>query len=325
MRGLYRRVRKHGWAGLYVGAYGEAPAWAYSLGFDETLDQPEVVMFDVPRDIASGVLWQAFDDLKSGELRFEEGATWSMGEDHPPIWRKVHPSQISGVVGWLSLAQQRRFARTGQFSGLEAFQLVLPDPEGHYPWEPGYDEHLRPRQPALYLPENDPQAFDMPAPERVARRLIGERGWTIVPVDGARLCWAYSVGLTEHIGGPDVIAFGPDGAAAHDKLIEVQKHLRERTLDIEDGLRWRGLGYEVCWRQVHESQIEEYDWFPLAKAFRSTRGEPQAPVRIFQLFVPDIDGLYPWEIGCDREMRDLQPKLFQPFDLSVIRRHEFIA
>lgn len=38
---------------------------------------------------------------------------------------------------------------SGEF---EAYQLVLGDADGRLPWEVGYDEHLRPRQRALYEP-----------------------------------------------------------------------------------------------------------------------------------------------------------------------------
>ena len=34
----------------------------------------------------------------------------------------------------------------------EAYQFVLPDREGVLPWEPDYDESLRPLQRALYGP-----------------------------------------------------------------------------------------------------------------------------------------------------------------------------
>ncbi len=312
-RELDRRVNKHGWTGIYVGTYNVAQAWTYSIGFDETLDQPEVVIFDLRKESANALLWQAYNELKDGKLRFEDGAPWGV-EGPKPVWRKVDPSQISGVANWLGLAQRQRFNRTGQRAGLEAFQLVLPDPEGHYPWDQAYDEHLRPRQPALYLPENDADDFKMAPAEREARRLMGERGWTVVPVDGTPLCWAYSIGLAETLGCPDLICFGPTGPDAEHKLIDVQRHLRSGDLKLEDGLHWNGLDVEVCWRRVHESQYLGFGWFHLAKEVREGRTGNREPVEAFQMFIPDLSGLYPWEAGCDREMHDLQPMLFLPFD-----------
>jgi len=119
--------------------------------FDETLNQPEIVVFDIPRKGASELLWTTFERLKSGELVLDDGALLDPADPMPFTWRKVHPSQVAEGE-WLTLAKWRRFERTGQAVGLEAFQMVLPDGEGRLPWQEGYDERLRPRQPALWLP-----------------------------------------------------------------------------------------------------------------------------------------------------------------------------
>ena len=90
------------------------------------------------------------------------------------------------------------------------------------------------------------------------------------------LCWAYSIGLTETFGVPDIITFNPTGLDAADKLMAVQTHLRDGTLTLQDGLRWEGLGFEGCWRRVHESQYLGFGWFHLAKEIRRERsGEPK--------------------------------------------------
>lgn len=53
----------------------------------------------------------------------------------------------------------RSLVRTGMPFEFEAFQLVLSDNDGRLPWDGGYDEDLRPLQPALYL-----LAGDAPSP-----------------------------------------------------------------------------------------------------------------------------------------------------------------
>lgn len=314
VRNLDRRVRKHGWTGVYVGRYGQPPSWMYTIGFDETLDHPEIIVFDVPLAGANGLCWEVFEQLQSGDLRIDDGGVWSDGSEVAPVWRKVHPSQIESADGWLTMAARRRYRRTSQWRGLEAFQLVLPDPEGSFPWDDAYDEHLRPRQPALYVAGAVPDGPDMQPKERQARRLIAERGWTVAAVEGPALFWAYSIGLTETFGVPEVLAFGPDSEAATDKLIEVQRHLRKGRLRLEDGLRWDGLGYEVCWRRVHESQYMGSNWFHLAQVIGQDRTSERAPTEAFQMFIPDGYNLYPWDDGCDPVLRQGQPKLFLPLD-----------
>lgn len=143
-----RMIRRHGWTGVYVGDFHEAPTWAYTIGLDETHDDPELVVFDLRREDATAIFWTAIDELRAGTLKLEDGLSWPADSDVPGVWRKVHPDHVNE---WLPLACMRRHARTGKRNGLEAFQLVLSD-HGTMPWQPGYDERLRERQPALYEP-----------------------------------------------------------------------------------------------------------------------------------------------------------------------------
>lgn len=153
-----RMIRRHGWTGVYVGDYREAPTWAYTIGLDGTLDHPELVVFDLTREDATEVFWTAIDEIRAGTLKLEDGVAWPAASDAPGVWRKVHPDHVDE---WLPLAGMRRFAKAGKRYGLQAFQFVLSD-HGTMPWEPGYDERLRARQPALYEPT------DRPAVEEVA-------------------------------------------------------------------------------------------------------------------------------------------------------------
>jgi hypothetical protein len=147
-----RDVRKLGWRGIYVGEYsGGPPSWSYSVGFWESAGSPEIIVFDVPQESANEILWAAYNQLRSGELVIREGEHWIGDNGIAPVWRKVHPSQIDADDGWFTFARWYRASRTGR-DDLEVFQLVLPDNDGALPWEPAYDERLRPLQPELYLP-----------------------------------------------------------------------------------------------------------------------------------------------------------------------------
>ncbi len=148
-RDLERRIRRYGWTAIYVGDYHSAPTWAYTVGLDESLNQPELIIFDTTLEIANALFWEAHDDLKSGALKIEDGLAWPPEWEQPGVWRKVHPEQVDE---WLPLACMRQFDRTGRRGDLEAYQLVVADPQGNLPWQTGYDERLRERQPALYLP-----------------------------------------------------------------------------------------------------------------------------------------------------------------------------
>ena len=142
-----RRIRRHGWAGVYVGNYNDPPTWAYTLGLDQTLDHPEIIVFDVKRKDGTFLLSHIFNELRAGRLVIEEGLAWAEATS-PSVWREVHPDHTGE---WLPLANFQRYWTTGRGDGVRAFQLVLSDSEGVLPWEPGYKEVSRQFQPALWL------------------------------------------------------------------------------------------------------------------------------------------------------------------------------
>jgi hypothetical protein len=151
-----RRVRRHGWTAIYVGDYRTSPTWAYTVGFLSSLGAPEVILFDVPQESANGIFWKVFQELKAGELVMRDGEAWASAEK-PVVWREVHPSRyVDNEEPWLGLAQTMACIQaTPSSPEFRAFQLVLSDQDGRLPWEPQYDERLRPLQRELYLPAGE--------------------------------------------------------------------------------------------------------------------------------------------------------------------------
>jgi len=146
------RIRRRGWTGIYVGDYRHAPSWAYTIGLLVTLGAPEIIVFDLPKPVADALLGEVFRQLKDGELVIRDGETWGDG-DKPAAWRRVHPSQLANDEHpWLGLAETFDAILMVRPREFEAFQLVLSDGQGCFPWDAGYDERLRPLQPELYLP-----------------------------------------------------------------------------------------------------------------------------------------------------------------------------
>jgi len=152
-RGITRSIERHGWTAIYVGDYSTAPTWAYTVGFRSSLRAPEIIVFDVPQASADGVFQEAFRQLKTGELVIEDGAPWPPGGEARSVWRKVHPSRfVDDEQPWLGIAHTFAHISSPESGDFEAYQLVLSDADHRLPWEPGYDERLRPRQRALYEP-----------------------------------------------------------------------------------------------------------------------------------------------------------------------------
>lgn len=151
-----RRIRRFGWTAIYVGNYQTAPTWAYTIGFHASLSAPEVIIFDVPMASANGVFHEVYSDLKAGKLILRDNEAWRPDEtENPLVWREVHPSRLydnDPEKPWLGLAEDFAAILAPEKGRISAFQLVISDPDGHLPWEPQYDERLRPLQRELYLP-----------------------------------------------------------------------------------------------------------------------------------------------------------------------------
>jgi hypothetical protein len=139
-----RRMRRHGWTAIYVGDYRSAPSWVYTVGFRSGLGQPEIIVFDVPRQGASQLCAAVHEELRTGALTLQEGIEWATASSRC-IWRKVREEH---QPEWLTLA----FYPAQVDGGMDAYQLVLCDGDGRAPWEEGYDERLRRLQPALWEP-----------------------------------------------------------------------------------------------------------------------------------------------------------------------------
>jgi len=192
LRDVDKRIQRHGWMAMYVGDYQASPCWAYSIGFEESLGQPEVIVFDVTQADASALLWWIYKSIESGELLPKDSEAWAPEGEVIGVWREVHPTQLNSADGWFAAAQER-LERRGAADALRAFQLVVRDGGEKFPWDEGYDERLRPKQPALYQPAADYGEAPLTPDDRSALRLADERGWSIRLIDAPALKWAYTI------------------------------------------------------------------------------------------------------------------------------------
>ena len=128
------------------------------------------------------------------------------------------------------------------------------------------------------------------------------------------LSWAYSIGFPETVGAPELICFAPALGAAR-LLADAREYLSDGRLKLRDGAIWDALGFPLCFRPVHESQMMGFQWMRLAKEHAEAQAGRRVDVEAYQLFLPDNEGRYPWEEGCLPGVKDMQPLLFNPLDL----------
>ncbi len=135
-------IKKHGWFNTRVFDHeGKLPDFSYSTGFCSSLDFPEIIVFSLPKDTTHSILWDVYRDVASGKKLLVGVATPDIfGNANAfllPV-AKRHYDEHLGSSQW--------FYRGDEFPCL---QLIWPDPNGYFPWEPEIGENFKDSQPDL--------------------------------------------------------------------------------------------------------------------------------------------------------------------------------
>jgi hypothetical protein len=134
-------VRNHGWTATHVWAEGEHPSFSYTTGFWVTLNSPEIIVFDLPKDASYDVLASLFEDFKTGIMHPVGSANSTILRSHKSFLFPVARTKYSDHLGW-----SQWFYNGNNF---DCLQLVWPDPAGTFPWQAGFDNRFRDSQPDL--------------------------------------------------------------------------------------------------------------------------------------------------------------------------------
>lgn len=146
---ILRNVREHG---CHVNCVFDPdenrPAFAYSVGFPQTVGQPEVIVFGLSLRLMQSMINDTLQQCRDGLLLRDWGVVDGLLEDHKCILREVRQEYI--VREYLNSAMWHHRRTTGAPLGA-VMQLVWPGKiNGLFPWEPGCAEEVRDAQLALY-------------------------------------------------------------------------------------------------------------------------------------------------------------------------------
>ncbi len=146
-------IRRRGWLIRYVGGdtcsrpgcdcpQSEGPPFAYTVGLFG-LAHPELLIFDVSPETASGVLNDLGERIRSGEdlmpgqlITFDE---WP---------HRIIPEPVPNP-GEIVFDSNRYYQRPDEHS-VAALQLSYDDVEGRFPWEDGYAARQRQPRPGTF-------------------------------------------------------------------------------------------------------------------------------------------------------------------------------
>jgi hypothetical protein len=138
---LLEVLEQSGWFVTKVGATDYEPAFAYSMGLYQHFGHPEIILFGLDLAVMHRLINDVGERIRQGR-RYEEGNRYDdLLAGYQCEFRRVDPRHYDELLSWAV------WYYTG--SQFPVLQLTWPDPTGVFPWEEGFDERFRRKQPRL--------------------------------------------------------------------------------------------------------------------------------------------------------------------------------
>jgi uncharacterized protein DUF4262 len=120
-----------------------APQFAFSIGLFLNFEQPEIIIFGLDPETARIIINAIRDYSATGE-RFVAGTRTDRLLVHHDVYFlevpvAMYPEYLGSAI-WFYQSLARPFP---------CVQLVWPDGEGRFPWDPDYDDNFKQSQPIL--------------------------------------------------------------------------------------------------------------------------------------------------------------------------------
>jgi hypothetical protein len=115
--------------------------FSYSVGIYSKLRAPELIIFGQKPEWRSATINAIVERIAGGE-RFEAGRTYrGLLDNYELSFHRMPLAAYPEYLGWDIWYYDRFFPQLGLFPVL---QVVWPDLDGRFPWEPGYDNYKQP-------------------------------------------------------------------------------------------------------------------------------------------------------------------------------------
>jgi hypothetical protein len=140
-------VERHGWGVFGIKAVGGLPGWAFTAGLWHTFGSPEVAMFGLR--VADMQVWlnDVGEQIRSGQTFDPDERRMGILPGFPVTFRPVHEGWYRDLLGYAMWFAQR--------PPLPVVQVVWPDTEGRFPWDPGCGTRCLFDQPQLWLAKEE--------------------------------------------------------------------------------------------------------------------------------------------------------------------------
>jgi hypothetical protein len=137
------QVQEHGWSVVMVPADEEGPGFAYTVGLWHTHKVSELAMFGLDIRVMQALLNTLGRKAAAGAVLESDQEHRDVVEEFPVVLKESDLRWYREFFG-----NAIAFYRRPPFPVL---QVVWPDAEGRFPWQPGIDEHYRQSQPQSWL------------------------------------------------------------------------------------------------------------------------------------------------------------------------------
>ena len=149
-------IATHGLHILHIAEEGDLPPFSYSIGIEQSLGQPELIVIGLKAGVAHAAINACFDHMKAG-TRIEPGVRVAglLGGGFECLIGAVSPTHFRDYMGWARWLYKDK--------GFRAQQIIFPNTSGVFPWEAEANDWFRQRQPLLSLPASESGQTPQPA------------------------------------------------------------------------------------------------------------------------------------------------------------------
>lgn len=136
-------IETQGWCAEPMAAVEDppTPGYTYTIGFEDSYDHPEVVIFGLQPVAARGLLEMIAMHLSAGGVIPNGVFTGLLDSDLPSAMLPVSLEEFGDLFETAHAYHDDQAFRVAQF--------VWPDKQGKLPWDEGFDDRLRLAQPVI--------------------------------------------------------------------------------------------------------------------------------------------------------------------------------
>lgn len=150
---LLLNITEHGWQCCFVfNDKNMAPDFSYSVGFTQTLDAPEFIIFGLSNELMHNMLWELFNKIQDGLVVKDKMSLNGLIEGFDCVLKKTNHKKLfteyATYANWLwKLNENEGYP--------DIYQIVWPGAQqGLFPWDKGCVQDVIDAQPPLWKDSN---------------------------------------------------------------------------------------------------------------------------------------------------------------------------